>query len=135
MRIVVTALLCILCWCVLALAQSETTSQSAHDWTGFYALARGKNLGGLKLLNPNLHEVIVAHLQPWARAKMEATDGVADDPGGTCPPDGIFRYPTFAGSFLWLPLADKMRALSIAKPFIYLKRFGRCSTGNIWNIE
>ena len=131
----VTALLCILCWCVLALAQSETTSQSAHDWTGFYALARGKNLGGLKLLNPNLHEVIVAHLQPWARAKMEATDGVADDPGGTCQPDGIFRYPTFAGSFLWLPLADKMRALSIAKPFIYLKRFGRCSTGNIWNIE
>jgi hypothetical protein len=78
------------------------------DWTGFYALARGKDLGSFKPLNLNLHEVIVAHLQPWARAKMETTDGVADDPGGTCQPDGIFRYPTFAGSFLWLPFADKI---------------------------
>jgi hypothetical protein len=25
--------------------------------------------------------------------------------------------------------------VSIAKPFIYLKRFGRYSTGNIWNIK
>jgi len=78
------------------------------DWTGFYSLARGKDLGSFKPVNLNLHEVIVAHLQPWARAKMEATDGVADDPGGTCQPDGIFRYPSFAGSFLWLPLTDKI---------------------------
>jgi hypothetical protein len=87
---------------------SSASAQSPPDWTGFYALARGKDLGSFKPLNPNLHEVIVAHLQPWARAKMEATDGVADDPGGTCQPDGIFRYPTFAGSFLWLPSADKI---------------------------
>lgn len=83
-------------------------AESPHDWTGFYALARGKNLAGFQPLNPNLHDVIVAHLQPWALAKMEATDGVADDPGGTCQADGIFRYPAFAGSFLWLPGADKI---------------------------
>src|ERR1035438_3121569 len=98
-------------WAITAVIVSLITGiapAAPPDWTGFYALARGKDLGSFKPLNPNLHEVIVAHLQPWARAKMEATDGVADDPGGTCQPDGIFRYPSFAGSFLWLPLADKI---------------------------
>jgi hypothetical protein len=98
-------------WAITALFLSLITGiapAALPDWIGFYALARGKDLGSFKPLNPNLHEVIVAHLQPWARARMEATDGVADDPGGTCQPDGIFRYPSFAGSFLWLPLADKI---------------------------
>jgi hypothetical protein len=89
-------------------AAALSAQAAAPDWTGFYSLARGKDLGSFKPVSPNLHEVIVAHLQPWARAKMEATDGVADDPGGTCQPDGIFRYPVFAGSFLWLPSPDKI---------------------------
>ena len=91
----------------LALCAAISAQAAAPDWTGFYSLARGKDLGSFKPVSPNLHEVIVAHLQPWARAKMETTDGVADDPGGTCQPDGIFRYPVFAGSFLWLPSADQ----------------------------
>ncbi len=85
--------------------------QAQPDWTGYYTELRGKNLGDLKQVNPNLSDVITAHLQPWARAKMEATDGVADDTGAICQPDGIFRYPVNAavpGSFLWLPGADKI---------------------------
>jgi hypothetical protein len=33
---------------------------------------------------------------------MEATDGIADDTGQVCLPDGIFRYPSMAGRFRWL---------------------------------
>jgi hypothetical protein len=95
-------------WIIAVLFSTIAVQAAQPDWTGFYALARSKDLGSFKPVNLNLHDVIVAHLQPWARAKMEATDGVADDPGGTCQPDGIFRYPTFAGSFLWLPFADKI---------------------------
>src|ERR1039457_1068816 len=47
-------------------APFSAIAQSPPDWTGFYALPRGKDLGSFKPLNPNLHEVIVAHLQPWA---------------------------------------------------------------------
>jgi hypothetical protein len=42
----------------------------------------------------DLNSVVIAHL------KMEATDGVADDTGGVCQPDGIFRYPAMAGRIL-----------------------------------
>jgi hypothetical protein len=81
------------------------------DWTGRYTELRGKSLGNLKQVSPNLSDVVTAHLQPWARAKMEATDGVADDTGAICEPDGIFRYPVNAqgpGSILWLPASDKI---------------------------
>jgi hypothetical protein len=92
-----------------ALAQSNSTPHQPPDWTGRYTELRGKNLGALKQVSPNLSDVITAHLQPWARAKMEATDGVADDTGAICEPDGIFRYPVnaqAAGSILLLPAAD-----------------------------
>jgi len=92
-----------------ARAQSQTTARpTAPDWTGFYTLATGRALEGLQPLNPNLPEVILAHLQPWARAKMEATDGVAEDTGQLCQPTGVFRNPPFAGNFLWLPGRDKV---------------------------
>jgi hypothetical protein len=65
-----------------ALAQPGDTPRSEHtDWTGYYVMARGKDLAGL----------ITAHLQPWARGKMESTDGVADDTGQVCLPNGPFR--------------------------------------------
>ena len=54
-------------------------------------MARGKALDGLVPEHMNLNAVVTAHLQPWAKAKMEATDGVGDDTGGVCQPDGIFR--------------------------------------------
>lgn len=92
-----------------ARAQSASAPQPARDWTGYYTLATSaRDLAGLQPLNPNLPEVILAHLQPWARAKMEATDGIAEDTGQLCQPTGIFRNPPFAGSFLWLPGPDKI---------------------------
>jgi hypothetical protein len=55
-----------------------------------------------------LDKVIIAHFQPWARARMEASDGIAEDNGGVCLPTGIFRYPYFAGRYLWLAERDRI---------------------------
>ena len=78
----------------LVLAQ---TPRETPDWTGYYTLATARELAstGLKQDFPNeeLNNLIIAHLQPWAKARMEATDGIADDTGQVCLPDGIFRYP------------------------------------------
>jgi hypothetical protein len=80
--------------------------QEHSDWTGFYTLAGNRDLAavGLKQDYPgeDLNNLIIPHLQPWAKARMEATDGVADDTGQVCLPDGIFRYPSMAGRFVWL---------------------------------
>jgi hypothetical protein len=94
--------------CVSGYALAASNEVPSKDWTGFYALARARDLmgTGLKAVNMDLDKTIVAHLQPWAKAKMEATNGVADDTGGVCLPDGIFRNPPFAGRFLWLPTKD-----------------------------
>jgi hypothetical protein len=76
------------------------------DWTGYYTLANGRDLAGTGYHQDSpgeqLNKLIVAHLQPWAKARMEATDGIADDTGQVCLPDGIFRYPSMAGRFLWI---------------------------------
>lgn len=97
----------------IARADSVANGQpAAPDWTGFYTLARAKDLAGtgLKPVAPDydLDKVIVAHLQPWAKAKMQVTDGEADDTGAVCKADGIFRFPPFAGRFLWLPATGKI---------------------------
>jgi len=82
------------------------------DWTGYYTLAGGRELApvGLKQDFPGekLNDLIIPHLQPWAKARMEATDGIADDTGQVCLPDGIFRYPSMAGRFLWLEERDRI---------------------------
>jgi hypothetical protein len=85
-------------------------SDAPHpDWTGYYFIVLGKELGDLKPISPNLDDVVIAHLQPWARAKMEATDGIADDTGGVCQPDGPFRFPVaVVSSFLWLSTPEKI---------------------------
>lgn len=110
-----------------AQAPPPPTVQPAPDWTGFYQIARDEDLKGFDVLGANLHETIEAHLQPWARIRMEATDGVAEDPGAVCQPTGILRYPAQAGSFWWLPAPDKIvivwRALSTAGvQRVYLNR-------------
>ncbi len=89
-------------------ALAATNEAPSKDWTGFYTLARARDLmgTGLKAVNMDLDKTIVAHLQPWAKAKMEVTNGSADDTGAVCLPDGIFRNPPFAGRFLWLPTKD-----------------------------
>lgn len=98
-----------------ARSQSPETKSPANareilhaDWTGYYTIAGAKDLGGFKPLNPNLNKVVSDHLQPWARARMAASDGVAEDTGAVCLPDGLFRFLPAAGRFLWLPEARKI---------------------------
>jgi hypothetical protein len=66
--------------------------------TGFKQDAPGEQLNAL----------VTPHLQPWAKARMEATDGVAEDTGQVCLPDGIFRYPSMGGNFLLLQERGKI---------------------------
>ncbi len=91
---------------VLLLASAQLHAQQHQDWTGFYTLANNRELAptGLKQDAPGekLNDLITPHLQPWAKARMESTDGIADDTGQVCLPDGIFRYPSMAGRFIWL---------------------------------
>jgi hypothetical protein len=93
--------------CLAILAGPELAyAQSDHpDWFGYYALARN-GIGSLKPVAADLDAEIINHLQPWAKAKMEMTDGTADDTGAVCLPDGIFRNPPFAGRFTWMPASD-----------------------------
>src|ERR1019366_3114187 len=91
-----------------ALPATKSSIQSS-DWTGYYQIAlTPKALGDFKPINPNLDRVIGDYLQPWAKLKLAATNGVADDVGQVCLPDGLFRYPGFAGTFLWLATPDKV---------------------------
>jgi hypothetical protein len=78
------------------------------DWSGYYYIVLGSELGNLKMVSPNLDQVVIDHLQPWARMKMEATDGVADDLGAVCMPDGPFRFPVAQmATFLLLSTPEK----------------------------
>ena len=121
-------------------AQSGITVQPelSADWTRHYAVARGKALGGLQRLSPNLNAVVTAHLQPWARVKMEATDGVADDTGQVCQPIGIFRYAIVNAEFLWLPGPDKITIAyweinTVGARRIYLNRPHARNASPSWN--
>ena len=82
---------------------------NAREWAGFYRVVNSeKELAGLQPLNQWLPSVIWPRMQPWARARMETTDGVADDAGSVCQPIGLFRTTAFSGAFLWLPAADRV---------------------------
>ena len=52
--------------------------------------------------------MVTAHLRPWARLRLEATDGVADDNGQTCQPVGLFRYWVTQGGFSLLAGPDRI---------------------------
>jgi hypothetical protein len=87
--------------------EAHPNLSAAHpDWTGFYTLASKRDLAGTGFQSDapgeQLNGLITPYLQPWAKARMEATDGIADDTGQVCLPDGIFRYPSMAGLFQWL---------------------------------
>jgi hypothetical protein len=88
------------------LVYAQTGREAHPDWNGHYTLATARELSGTGLKQDapgeELNNLIIPYLQPWAKARMEATDGVADDTGQVCLPDGIFRYPSMAGQFLWL---------------------------------
>jgi hypothetical protein len=101
-----THVLAILALSTIAYAENGT----GPDWTGFYMLARGRDLTGLNVINPDLNKTVKEHLQPWAKLKMEATNGIADDTGAVCLPAGILRAPgtPFSGNFLMLPLRNEV---------------------------
>jgi hypothetical protein len=89
-----------------SLARGQNKREINPDWTGYYTLATTRDLAAASLKQDfpgeELNDLIIPHLQPWAKARMEVTDGIADDTGQVCLPDGIFRYPSMAGRFLWL---------------------------------
>jgi len=91
---------------------SPTTSRPAAppDWSGVYRFARGADLAGFTQINPlaGLDKLIISHLQPWARMKMLATNGVAEDRGAICQMDGLFRQFQGAAGFQWLNAGDKI---------------------------
>ena len=93
-------------WIAPGYAAAQEGVPARPDWTGYYVLATVRDLAGTGFKQDfpgeELNKLIIPHLQPWAKARMEATDGVADDTGQVCLPDGIFRYPNMAGRFLWL---------------------------------
>jgi hypothetical protein len=85
-------------------------SVPGSGWTGFYMVARGRDLAGLNVVNPDLAKTVFEHLQPWAKLKMEATNGVADDTGAVCLAHGILAAvgSPFSGNFLMIPQRDKV---------------------------
>jgi len=95
-----------------AISSDLALSQTAPDWTGYYTMAARKDFMGTPFKQDapgeELNKLIIPHLQPWAKARMEATDGVADDTGQVCLPDGIFRYPSMAGRFQLLQTRDRI---------------------------
>lgn len=94
------------------LALAQTGRVTPPNWTGYYGLATNRDLAGTGFKQDapgeQLNKLIIPHLQPWAKARMEATDGIADDTGQVCLPDGIFRYPSMAGQFIWLQERDRI---------------------------
>ena len=95
---------------LLSLPALAADNGSPPDWTGYYMLARGRDAAGLNFVNPDLNKTVIEHLQPWAKLKMQATNGIADDTGAVCLPAGILRAPgtPFSGNFLMLPQRDKV---------------------------
>jgi hypothetical protein len=95
-----------------AIAQAQKTNAAPPqfmEWAGFYRMAtRPQDLDGLEPLNPWLPTVLHQRLQPWARARIETTDGIADDTGQVCQPTGWFRATGEYGAFLWLPGRQKI---------------------------
>jgi hypothetical protein len=137
--VIKTAILVAVALARAAWAQPAITVQPASaDWTGHYQIARGKALGGLQPISPDLNQVVTAHLQPWARLKMEGTDGVADDTGQVCQPIGIFRYAIVNSEFMWLPGRDHITIASweintVGARRIYLNRPHLKNVAPTWN--
>src|ERR1700691_4688771 len=111
----------------VAATKVAPASDGPPDWTGVYDIVgdilddiRGKheNLFGFKPLHPGLvgpdalDAVVIAHLQPLAIAKMNATGSAADDPGSICQLAGIFRHPPTVAGFMWLPTASRILMVS-----------------------
>jgi len=94
----------------IAKAQKENAPPANFlEWAGFYRMATSaEDLAGLEPLNAVLPPVIHDRLQPWARARIETTDGIADDTGQVCQPTGWFRATGYRSAFLWLPGQQKI---------------------------
>src|SRR5579883_398752 len=96
--------------CLLLAAFSAVAVAAPPDWTGFYMIATGHDLDGLKIVSPNLNKTVMDHLQPWAKLKAESTNGDIDDTGAICSQAGILRAPgtPFSSAFSVLPGPDKI---------------------------
>jgi hypothetical protein len=99
-------------------AQSAEAHATHPDFTGYYVgTSTPKYMplnNGVPTVPTRITSVVVPRLQPWAKLKMEATNGTADDPGMICQPDGFWRY-TFIGNnsdFALLDGRDKITWVS-----------------------
>lgn len=100
------------------LAQTAPSYAANHpDWIGYYRNSHADELQGFKpsFTDDKLLDVeIEKHLQPWAKVKMEQTNGVAEDTGAICQLDGPFRLVIRGGSFQWLPTLDGKKILLVS---------------------
>jgi hypothetical protein len=83
------------CYLTLSIALLAALSWAqtipGENWTGYYMMARGRDLTGLNVVSPNFGGTVVAHLQPWAKLKRDSVNGVLDDNGFVCKPAGFLR--------------------------------------------
>jgi len=95
---------------VLSVAAMYAADGAPGNWTGYYMLARGRDAAGLNIISPDLDKTVIEHLQPWAKLKMEETNGIADDTGAVCLASGILRVPgtPYSGNFYILPMRDRV---------------------------
>jgi len=92
-------------------AASSARSGVPQSWVGTWVAAPSKELPpGMKVeftrtfdssipevMYGQLQKTIQDHLQPWAKAKMEATEWDLDDTGQVCKLTGIFRQGSAGG--------------------------------------
>jgi hypothetical protein len=124
---------CLLAGCHFADAQMPSTAltpeQSAmvDQLVGDWRIPRGNTPlpEGLKAEYPyaELEKVSTAHLQPWAKAKQEATEWDIDDTGAVCKRSGPFRQGFDTGGaimfvrghdkLVWLANVDQMNAIDV----------------------
>lgn len=100
-------------------AHAASGSTSPPDLSGIYNITGGfmpdpdADRDGIKPVG-NHGELATAHLQPWARQKMEASSlySAIDDNGAVCGPAGFFRHPTTVAGYMVLQQADRVTLVS-----------------------
>ena len=64
------------------MAARAESATGKDDWTGYYAMARGKNLAGFKPINLDLDKAIIAHLQPGLAPRWRLPTASPTTPAG-----------------------------------------------------
>ena len=97
-----------------------------EKWVGIYAAdaAPRRTLPGAGNPDYGMDEIVIAHMQPWALARREATEPEVEDSGQLCKPTGLLLAG--AGNFELLTAPGKITLIAMAG--------GGISTGGIRRI-